>query len=118
MMKLFALILALACSAQAQLITVGDWKDYKAECWKDSSVWGVSMTLGGVADSFYVEALHSWSWSYHATYDTTWTHRTPTFEGFMEWMERKPPHVFDIRDVQVGYSLDSTMQIITIPRKP
>lgn len=169
-MKTLTLILALACSAQAQLITVGDWKDYKAECWKDSTKHvSKGLMIRNETGKWYLAEGDFYSYPSDAETRTVitatyYTHRTPTFEGFMEWMERrpvkewdirdfqtpyfklpsyhpayypdpmkiddlmdstmiitiprKPPHVFDIRDVQVGYSLDSTMQIITIPRKP
>ena len=63
-------------------ITVGDYLDYAEECYNDST-W--------VETSFYMrtrEIFSHYSW-YREEGDVIWLRRTPTFEGFIEWLKEK-----------------------------
>lgn len=60
------------------------WKEYKQECWNDSTA------TGGLA-SYVLYKTDSSQVSGGWKVKTTYAHRTSTFEGFMDWMENKSP---------------------------
>ena len=67
------------------LLSLQSWKEYKAECYADS-------TLERLHNASYDPlryCLVDWTCLVSSHYRDEWTHRTPTFEGWMDWLERK-----------------------------
>ncbi len=67
------------------------WKEYKQECWNDSTV----ILSNPVIDWKKTKELHGDKpfYSYVVTKTDTlgFYHRTPTSDGFINWMEKKSP---------------------------
>lgn len=72
---IFILLVGFNLNLGAQTITLQDLKDYQEYCYNDSS-----KTSGYV---FFEN-----DYGGHYEYMPHYTHKTPTFEGFIEWMEK------------------------------
>lgn len=99
------ILLFLTSSLFAQSITVQDWQEYKTECYNDSSkvvyTHGFDHYLHAKIDAdlfnsrdfehnYTVEKIDC---KYHVIY-YRWTNK-PTFEGFMDWLDKKPEPIFN-----------------------
>ena len=79
-------------------LVVNLWKEYKQECWNDStwnqaSSWGFDTPEDAEYDLQYWRCFECHSYvmnkldgKYYLGY---WIHKEPTLEGFMEYVERK-----------------------------
>jgi len=67
------------------------WKAYQQECWNDSTKTKIininpdRNIITEISPGCYSSTLMWFS----PKYDTVWEHKQPTFEGFMQYLERK-----------------------------
>jgi len=76
---------------QQELISL--WKEYKSECYKDSTVNNVWLSYDSLATVKYYEQHPDIPkenrWGSIMKEEKIYSHKQPTFEGFMEWFGKR-----------------------------
>jgi len=85
------LIIALSCNLQAQFLTYQDIEGYQKECYADS--FQVEIHIGDIRfcwilryDNYDFETSDCTNPEHHN--ELVWKHKQPTFEGFIEYVNR------------------------------